>query len=287
MFELADLRSYADDSYLSEKSENVESLTINLSSKATILTNWFKSSGLVVNENKTEFCVFHKNKKVDCQIQVNNVIVKNQPYIKALGVYLDCHLNWEQHVQQVSKSCNRINMGFHHLRKHFNQDELKTLMTSFYYSKMYYAAEIWLGPGLSITAKRLLMSTSSKILKTITGIRCNQVDKVSYFDLHKLLGRATPEMMMSYVQATCLHRISTSGVPNNVFLDLSGHDIEERRHYKTMLSKTNKSRVGLNIFRNRSQQMLNKISGDLTIVSYNQLKIMAKKDFLKYNEQTT
>jgi len=282
MFDLVNANSYADDSYLSEKGENVEDLTEKLSNSATILTNWFKDSGLVVNETKTEFCVFHKNKTINCTIRINNIEITNKPSMKALGLTLDAHLNWEDHILKQSKQCDKITMGFNLLKKHFNRDELLTLVTSLFYSKLYYASEVWLSSNLSMRSQKLLLTTSSRVLKTISGIKCNHEDKISYYELHKRLNRATPQMMTLYVQATCLHRVLTNNVPNNVFLDLLYHHYEARRHYKPTFSKTNKTRVGCNIFRNRIQKSTNQLSTDLTVLSYNQLKVIAKRDFLKF-----
>jgi len=123
MFKIAQVSSYADDSYLSDKSDDVKSLTRGLSTSATLLTNWFKASGLVVNENKTEFCVFHKNKRVNCYITINETRVDNKQTLKALGIHLDSNLTWEYQIQQMSKTCDKLNMGFNILKKHFTINE--------------------------------------------------------------------------------------------------------------------------------------------------------------------
>jgi len=53
VFDLFNIISFADDSYLSENSHNIDELLQSLSIKANMLTKWYKDSGLVVNENKT------------------------------------------------------------------------------------------------------------------------------------------------------------------------------------------------------------------------------------------
>jgi len=282
MFELATVSSYADDSYLSEKNHDLNNMVTNLSTKANLLTNWFKASGLVVNESKTEFCVFHKNRKVTCQIQINDVIIKNTPTLKTLGITFDENLTWDHQIQQISKSCSKLNSGFQILKKFFTRTELLTLATSLYYSKMYYAAETWLSHGLSVRNQNALMSISAKVLKTVTGIKCNQDDGISFLELHKKTNRATPKMMTSYVQATCLHRIINNEVPSAIYLDLLTHHQELRRHYKPTFVKTNKTKIGENILRNRVQKTKNSLSGDWSVLSYDRMKIKAKRDFLTF-----
>jgi len=282
MFELENVASFADDSYLGARSDNLVELMAKISRSSTNLTHWFKSSGLVVNETKTEFCVFHKNKKSKCHIDVNGTRVENKSALKALGIYLDENLNFERHVQYISNSCQKINMGFNILKKHFNLNELLHLVTSLYFSKMYYASEVWLSHNLTVKLQKTLLSVSARVLKTISGIRCDQNDRISFIELHKQFNRATPVMMTSYVQATCLHRVLNSEVPQNIFMDLLVNHVDARRHYKPTFIKSNKSRVGENILRNRIQKMTNKLSMDITTLTYNQLKIQAKKDFLSY-----
>jgi len=283
MFDIANVNSYADDSYLSEKHHDLGELTTNIAIKSNILTNWFKDSGLVVNENKTEFCVFHKSKKTTCEIVINDVIIKSRSTLKTLGVTFDENLTWENHIQNVEKNCNKINMGFRILREHFNQDELVCLMTSLYFSKMYYAAETWLSPNMPVKLQKRLMSLSAKILKTVSGIKCDQTDGVSYLELHKKLNRATPLMMATYFQATCLHRVLTNEVPQPIYLDLLVNHIDQRRHYKPAFSKTNKTRIGENVFRNRIQKTTNLLTFDMTTLNYTQFKIKAKRDLLSFN----
>jgi len=282
MFELADVSSFADDSYLSESGPDLNDVINRLKTKTELLVKWFKDSGMVVNENKTEFCVFHRTKKEVRNMRINDVIISSQPTIKALGVILDSNLNWEPHVINVRRTCEKTNMGFNILKKYFTRDELITLATSMYYSKMYYAAEVWLLPTLSVKLQRILLHCSAKVLKTITGIKCNEIDHTSYYDLHKLTNRGTPTMMTSYVQATCLYRILHSQTPESIFLDLLTKHIESRRHYKPMFVKNNWHRVGDNIFSNRIQKTCSSLSCDLTLLSINQLKIQAKKDFLTF-----
>jgi hypothetical protein len=52
------------------------------------ITKWLKKSGLKVNENKTELCLFYRKDNLPINIVFNNVTVKSQKTINALGVIL-------------------------------------------------------------------------------------------------------------------------------------------------------------------------------------------------------
>jgi len=137
MFDLVKATSFADDTYLSEKDSDLNQLLNKLTASAKTLSQWFKSSGLVVNDSKTKMCIFHKNKKVKRNITISNSFINSTTTIR---VILDSNLNWENHIFFVKKSCRKMNMGFRILRNYFNQDELLQLATSMFYLKLYYAA---------------------------------------------------------------------------------------------------------------------------------------------------
>jgi len=268
---------------VSESSRTVDELKVKIQRSANILTTWFKASGLVVNETKTEFCVFHKTKKIRCQIEIGETAIQSKNEIKALGVTLDLNLTWESHINQTTKNCQKVNSGFRILKKYFNKDELLSLATSMFFSKLYYASELWLWPNISSKLLKTLTSTSSKVLKTITGIKCNHEDGISFYELHKQTNRATPLMMSHYNQATALHRIMHNQTPDVIYVDLATHHIESRRHYKPIFIKNNKTKSGENIFRNRIRKTCNEMPTDITYLSYDQLKMTAKRTFLKFD----
>jgi len=118
-----------------------------------------------------------------CTIDLNGTIIQSKTSMKALRIILDTNLKWEEHVAHASKQCDRMNMGFCLLKKFFNKTELLQLATSMYYSKLYYASEVWLWPNCPTKILKTLRATSAKILKTITGLKCDQNDRMMVFRL--------------------------------------------------------------------------------------------------------
>ena len=85
--------------------------------------------------------------------------------MNVLGVQFDTKLSWSD---QVNKTINKAKKAFHAiniLKKHFTNEELKGLLTSSYYSILYYNSEIWHLPTLSPQLKQKLLSASSNALK--------------------------------------------------------------------------------------------------------------------------
>ena len=80
-----------------------------------------------------------------------------------------------------------------------------------FYSKMYYACQVWLTNNL----KNKFFSLSAKALQTIDG---NDFDLFSFEELHVLFLRSTPIQFSNYMHANQLYSIINNKVPYNMWL---------------------------------------------------------------------
>ena len=143
---------------------------------------------LKVNETKTEMCLFHRNDKRLITLNLNNIVIKSTPQIKVLGIIFDSKLQWTEQVANCIKKSTRNLHAIKIISKYFNNEELKTLITSNFYTVLYYNSEIWHLPSLNPYLKGLLLSASSKALKICTP---SYNLSMSYNDLHVINNRAT------------------------------------------------------------------------------------------------
>ena len=67
-------------------------------------------------------------------------------HVKYLGVYMDKHLSWDFHINQL---CNRANGVLLELRQFCPTAVLKSVYYSLFYSHLIYGCPIW-----SLTAKK-------------------------------------------------------------------------------------------------------------------------------------
>ena len=105
--------------------------------------NAIEGSGLKINENKTEICLFHRNDHTPITLTLNGISLKTKSSMNVLGVLFDSKLSWGD---QVNKTINKAKKTLHAInliKKYFTNDELKSLLTSNYYSVLYYNSEIW------------------------------------------------------------------------------------------------------------------------------------------------
>ena len=144
----------------------------------------------------------------------------------------------------ITKSLNALNA----IRLIFSQRELFQLITSNFYSLLYYNSEIWHLPSLKITLKQKLLSTSARALKVCWK---NPSMYISFESLHKMSKRATPENFMKYKLALSLHKLYNVPYNSIEFSSLNENQIFTSRQTKFIIRKNNNLKVGLNCLSNR------------------------------------
>ena len=145
LFDLTDLSNFADDNFALTWHTNKQMATNLMQDKLMLITTWLKKSGLKVNETKTELCLFFKKDTHPIEITLNNVTTKSNFHMNVLGVCFDSKLTWSLH---VAKTINKANIALHAIRlikKYFTSSEIKQLITSNFYSILYYNSEIKFG----------------------------------------------------------------------------------------------------------------------------------------------
>ena len=131
------------------------------------------------------FCIFrsqkNKNKPIPDSIPFNNSTMKRISHIKYLGVFLDEHLLYTHHVNEVCKSLRKYFSVFYNIRRYLNKEHIKSIYYSMIYSKIQYGL---ISYGLT-TAKNIkkIQILQNKLLKVLT----NQNFRTPTNELHKSL----------------------------------------------------------------------------------------------------
>jgi hypothetical protein len=167
LWDLIEATSFADDNYIiSEGQDMADSLQkCKVTTEQAIM--WFKKSGLCVNEQKTEVCVFNKNDVGRHRIELNGVNLEVGKQIKVLGLIFDTKLTWFAQAMAAIEKANKIKQGLRLVNRYFTKEEMVKLSTSLFYSRLYYGAKVWLHAGVSATIKKKLWQASSRMLKTV------------------------------------------------------------------------------------------------------------------------
>ena len=175
-----------------------------LQSSLQIITRWLSSSGLKVNSSKTEICLFSRTDHIPVEIHLNGETIISKSTINVLGVIFDSKLKCGAQVSSAITKASRALNAISLIKTYFTTGELLQLITSNFYSILYYNSEIWHIPTLNQSLKNSLRSVSAKAIKLC--MKSNDHWLLSHADLHEIAGRALPERMMHYKLALQLHR---------------------------------------------------------------------------------
>ena len=161
------------------------------------------------------------------------------------------------------------------------KDELTHLITSNFYSILYYNAEIWNIPTLSTSLQQRLLSVSASALKICTP---SYHDRMSFLELHRINNRATPKQMCQYKHALQLHKLINQGLPTSDWVDLNFQQNFNSRMGTFNLFKNNNYKIGLNLMCNRLTCINGLIGFEWMNYSFECYKIYCKRMFLSNNE---
>ena len=102
------------------------------------------SSKQSLNKDKTKFRIFHKLQDRDNLplqlpvLRINNYEIKRSSSIKFLGVMVDEHLNWKDHINVIENKLPKDLGLLHKVKQFLNAKVMKSLF--FIYSKL---SELW------------------------------------------------------------------------------------------------------------------------------------------------
>ena len=231
-----------------------------------------------VNEAKTCLCLFHKNDTPPITIRLNGASIISATNINVLGVIFDQKLQWSEHVSQCIKKSSKALTAIRLIRKFFSTKELLQIVTSNFFSILYYNSEIWHLPNLKNTLKQKILSSSAKAIKICVKFCTNDT---SFLRLHEIYKRATPENYLIYKHALCLHKLVNSKAPHTIeWVSLNFNQILTTRQTSFMTHKNNKQKVGLNAMANRLKILNGKIPLSWLNMTLESFKINCKKLFL-------
>ena len=254
LFDMTPFHAFADDNQIITSSHDINQIKTDMEAKLEIMTKWLRESGLIVNEQKTELCLFHKSPQAAIDIVINNVVVSSTNTINVLGITFDSMMKWDHQVSRAIKNSRKALHAIKLIKKNFSKDELKQLLTSNFYSILYYNSEVWHIPTIHSNLKQQLLAASSTGLRLL-GSRCDI--RISYDRLHNYNGRATPADMMKYKHSLQLYKNFNDNSQNETWLRLNFQQNYNQRNEFVIITDTSMNRIGKNLMINR----LNLING--------------------------
>ena len=157
--------------------------------------------------------------------------------------------------------------------------ELKQLITSNFYSVLYYNCEICLSTILNTRVMKQLVSTSTMALKLTEN--CQDL-LISYERMHDLHKRGKPQDMMKYRLPIQLYKLynANNHMENVNWMDLNLQQNFNDRNNFVQIFETSKIMIGRNTLVNRFKCLNNTIEYDWLNLSLDTFKVRCKLKFL-------
>jgi hypothetical protein len=278
LFDLTQITNFADDNFVVRWNSILSKLITNMEKDLEMIIKWLKDSGLMVNGEKTEICLFHRNDQPHISVRVEGISIKSKKSMNVLGVLFDCKLNWNEHVAKAIRKANRSLYAIRMIKRYFNQKELKVLLNSYFYSVLYYNAEIWITQNLNCNSKHMILSASTNAIRMSLKYPSQFI---SFEKLHQQLKKSTPDQIAQYRMALLLYKVFNNTTMDTDWLQFSDQIITTRRQTMFSIFNSSKHKIGNNILANKFSCLSNKVPLDYLNLNFPAFKFKMRNLFLK------
>lgn len=136
---------YADDTTLLINCDDKTAWESTINTALADVVNWMSGCNLQVNIEKTKIMQFHSynTKTLPIHIMHGNKQVEEVSHFKFLGITIDEHLNWKQHIHDVCGKLNRFVFALKRLRQTVSKDAALTAYHGYVASVLNYGLMIW------------------------------------------------------------------------------------------------------------------------------------------------
>ena len=216
----------------------------------------------IFNANKTEFIIFRSNRRaIDAipNIKISGKRLTPSKTIKYLGVHLDEHLSWKQHIDVIAAKLRRANGAISKLRHYLPLQNLISVYHAIFSSHIRYACQTWGLCDNSTTHRIQVLQNTAIRLMTFQDPRTSitktygELKILKFFDLVETLNiMFIYRFLNRYLPADCLNTFSFSLIP---------HDIETRANGISLLflRNVNTTTFGLHSLTRLTSRQWNKL----------------------------
>lgn len=219
-----DVCMYADDISLAVSGKNLNDVVDSMHNAVLNINSFLSSNNLLLNSDKTTYLEFScKNSGLNL---INNKYKKD---VHFLGLKLDCHLNWNRHVEFV---CNKISSGIFAIKRLAyicNLNNLKMLYHALIQSHISYGIEIY--GGTSQKNLNRILHLQKVAIRLILKLENNETCKERFSDLGILT------VYGLYIYKTIIVMLSNS---NNIPKHSNIHKYNTRNKSNFAIPKHNK-----------------------------------------------
>ena len=159
--------TYADYVSVLLTASNKAELTTQISHMLDYMTEWFSVNGLILNTDKTNIMKFSPSNRQNNSFQFTHhtklLVAANNT--KFLGLELDKHVNWKNHVRKILARLSGACYLIRRLYTSCNINTLRMIYFAYFHSIMEYGIMFW---GTSGESRRIFLQ-QKRIIRIMTG----------------------------------------------------------------------------------------------------------------------
>ena len=135
---------FADDTNFFYSRKYLTEVCKTVSKELDTLCTWFQVNKLSLNIAKTNFMVFG-NKKCENNhlVSINGMYINRAYVTKCLGVHIDCHLNWNEHINRIKNKISKNVSVMYRIKHLLTSSALYSLYCTLILPYLNYCCEIW------------------------------------------------------------------------------------------------------------------------------------------------
>ena len=212
-----DISLYADDTALFYASSDPLVMSQVLNEEMVSLSKWFYNNQLTLNVQKTNVMILGLSKRLQnfshLNISIDGIDLNRVDRCKYLGIILDQHLSFYDHINYISGKIRQKLGIFARCRKYISQDTALTLYKSLILPHFDYCDQVW--DTCTLKQQDHLQILQNRALRTI--VRAPQRTHIP--DLHKQCQLTTLQERRTFHLATTIYKVMNGLMPSYL-LDL-------------------------------------------------------------------
>ena len=169
---------FADDTFIIFNSKTPKTIETVVNFELKSVVKWLRLNQLSLNASKTELIFFRSNKHPlnynKISIKLNGLKLTPVDFIKYLGMYIDHHLNWNIHIDELCKKLSRANGIISKLRYNAPVDICKRVYYAIFFSHLINGCNLW-----SLTPRNKDISRIERLQK-----KCVRIMTFAPFNAH-------------------------------------------------------------------------------------------------------
>ena len=138
-----DFYNYTDDNTLGHSHVDINVVRYKLENASKSAIHWFGVNFMKANPEKFQVALFSRDRDVNLEINIDGIVVKNDAYVKLLGVTFDRKLTFNKHISGMCrKSAYQLN-AFARISGFLNTRCNLKILNAFILSNFMYCPLVW------------------------------------------------------------------------------------------------------------------------------------------------